>query len=267
MVWLKRDSLVLPQVSPALEHASDQAAAALQYPVPRVEEQDEEGTGRRTPVVGRIRQLIEQGRYPPGSHLPSERALAVEFGIGRPALREAIKALSVLGMVESRRGSGTLVKSAEPVPVTTFGTSALTACGCGTMELLEVRRIIEPRAAWLSATRANEAQMLEMQNARVRLELHDRDWKLATRLDFELHVAIFQGAHNPALELLYRLLMSPVLSKPTERVRFAPDVLRIRRDHRAIVEAILRRQAREAEKAMTEHLQSAGVDYITDSSR
>jgi GntR family transcriptional regulator, transcriptional repressor for pyruvate dehydrogenase complex len=269
MVWLKRDSISRAAGAQQLERAT--TAKVGDGPVglePVALPRNGNRTNRRaSEVISRIQRLIEQGHFPPGSNLPPERTLATELGVGRPAIREAIKSLSVMGMVESRRGSGTLVKSAEPAPTTVLGAPELFLAGCGMLELLEARKILEPRAAWLAATRASEAQMLEMQNARVRLELHDRDWKLVARLDYELHLAIFRGAQNPVLEHLYRFVMLPILGNRVGVVRFAPDVERMRRDHRAIIEAVLKRQAPEAEKAMNDHLQSTAMDYILESSR
>jgi GntR family transcriptional repressor for pyruvate dehydrogenase complex len=218
-------------------------------------------------LLGKLRRLIEEGRFAAGSRLPPERALAAELHVGRPALREAIKALSVLGMVESRRGSGTLVKSVEPATVASPLAASLATSDFGMLELLEVRKILEPRAAWLAATRAAARHLVEIENARQRLELHDRDWKLVARLDCELHSAIFRGAQNPVLVLINQFLTTHIIGKRAGRVRFAPDVERMRRDHQAIVSAILKRQADAAEKAMVEHLNSVGLDLITEESR
>lgn len=66
---------------------------------------------RKGEVVEQLRSLLQSGDFPPGSKLPPERALAVKLGVGRPALREAIKALSILDLLESRRGAGTFVKA------------------------------------------------------------------------------------------------------------------------------------------------------------
>lgn len=252
MVWLKRDSL-----TPAARIPKRDLGVAPARPA-RLPASD---------VLTKIRGLIEQGQIPPGSKLPAERALAAELGVGRPALREAIKVLSVLGVLESRRGSGTFVKKAEPAPELSPALADAETTDLGMLDLLEVRKILEPRAAWLAATRASERQLLEIEDARQRLEMHDRDWKMAAKLHYEIHTAIFRGAQNPVLLLLYEFLMSRILGNRGVKVRFEPDVESMRNSHKAIVEAILNRQADAAERAMIDHLHSVGMDFIREANR
>lgn len=250
MVWLKRDSLT---------------------PAPRRPPPDSGYEAVRTlpasDVLMKIRERIEQGEWPPGSKLPPERTLAVELGVGRPTLREAIKVLSGLGVLESRRGSGTYVKSAATVPESLPALPQAGVAGLSVLDLLEVRKILEPRAAWLAATRASEKQLLEIENARRRLEMHDRDWKMAARFDYEFHAAIFRGANNPVLLHIYEFLTANILGSHENKVRFAPDVQAMRNSHKAIVEAILKRQADAAERAMTDHLHSVAMNLIREVNR
>jgi len=246
MVWLKRDRLT---PAPQRTAAGDRREAA-----------PEAARSTGPDALVRLRALIENGKFAEGSKLPSERALAAELATGRPAIREAIKILCGLGVLESKRGSGTYLKSG--------GTAAEFApADFGVFDLLEVRKMLEPRAAWLAATRADPRQMLEIESARSRLELRDRDWKVVARLDYDLHASIFRGANNPVLLVIYEFLMSRILGNSGERFRFPSDLQAMRDGHKAIVEAILRRQPDAAEKAMIDHLQSTGVNLIKEGSR
>jgi DNA-binding FadR family transcriptional regulator len=101
MVWLKRDSLT--RLAPAATRETTLPPAS-QLP-------SDPSPARKAEVLTQIRKLIENGHFPPGSRLPPERALAAQLGVGRPSLREAIKALNVLEELESRRGAGTFVKA------------------------------------------------------------------------------------------------------------------------------------------------------------
>jgi DNA-binding FadR family transcriptional regulator len=175
----------------------------------------------------------------------------------------SLKVLTTLGIVESRAGSGTYVKSVQATDALAAGNWSETQSDFGMLDLLEVRKIIEPRAAWLASTRASERQLADIESARQRLEMHDRDWKLLARLDMEFHAAIFRGAQNAALEAVQRFIMGRLLASQTATVHFAPAVDRMRSDHRLIVGAILRRQADAAEKAMSDHLNAASQDFIT----
>ena len=242
MVWLKRDTLN--------RAAQTLAAGPPQAPLP--------APVRPAEVIDRLRKLVEDGRFPPGSRLPAERALAAQLGVGRPSLREAIKALSSLQVLESRRGAGTFVKSREALaPPSDFGV----------LDLLEVRKIIEPRAAWLAATRASERHLLEIETTRQQLEQHGQDWLPTAKLDYALHFAIIRGAQNPVLHHIYRHFMSNIFANRSLTGRSTLHLERMNQDHRAIVEAILKRQADAAEKAMTEHLNSVGLDFISEATR
>jgi GntR family transcriptional regulator, transcriptional repressor for pyruvate dehydrogenase complex len=257
MVWLKRDSLEIQPASVVGKAAPAKAppASSSLDAVPSAQ--------HATVVLERIREFIQDGRFLPGSKLPPERVLAEQLGVGRPSLREAIKALGVLGVLESRRGAGTFVKSGMAQPV------APTAAKMdfSVLDLLEARKIVETRAAWLAATRASERHLLEIENARQKLELHDRDWTMLATLDSALHAAILRGALNPALEFIGGMLMSQMFGNQSGAIRFAPDIERMRREHAAIVDAILKRQSDVAEKAMLDHLHSAGLDFISEASR
>jgi len=130
------------------------------------------------------------------------------------------------------------------------------------LHLFEVRKIIEPRAAWLAATRADERQLAEIEIARQRLERHDQDWKLAGRLDIEFHRTILRGAQNPALEAIHDFVMAGLLASRATMIRFTPDLTSSRQAHREIASAVLRRQADAAEQAMKNHLDASSQELF-----
>lgn len=260
MVWLKRDTVQpgAPRRAPGDENKAFSTEGTGSHSWP-----DTEPSGD---VVGKLRSLVDAGHFPLGSRLPAERALAVQLRVGRPALREAIKALSQIGILQSRRGAGTFVK-AHGVHTPQIGTPDGEPAEFRVLEVLEVRKILEPRAAWLAATRATERQLLEIEAARQKLEQHDQDWLMVDQLDYELHAAIIRGAQNPALNRISRFLVAGAGGARSMAGGIVQDPERMRRDHRAIVEAIFKRQADAAELAMTEHLNSMSLDVISEASR
>ena len=186
MVWLKRDLLTsLPAKRPLPANTATAVVNTVRPPA---------GGTAKAGVLEGIRKLIAGGYFAPGSCLPPERTLAVQFGVGRPAVREAIKTLSGLGILESRRGSGTLVKSVEPdvSPSLTqrYGFRSPRRAG-GPEDPGTPRRLARGHARQPTAVNGNEEarQVLEAQ--------HDRDWKLVPKLDLDLHAAIFRGVQNP----------------------------------------------------------------------
>src|SRR5256885_2686285 len=109
-------------------------------------------------AIEKIREMIVSGRWGPGDRLPREADLAAELGLSRNSLREAVRALSLLRVLEVRQGDGTYVSSLKPdllLESTGFVTHLL---GDQTMlQLFEVRRLLEPAAAAMAAGRMDEA--------------------------------------------------------------------------------------------------------------
>jgi DNA-binding FadR family transcriptional regulator len=220
------------------------------------------GADRASEVLARLRTLIEGG-YQKGMKLPPERALAAQLGVGRPALREAIKALSILDVLESRRGDGTYVKTCEPLERRWPEHVELEPASFSMLDLLEVRKMIEPRAAWLAAARGSERHLRSIEAARRALEANDQDWRRVAALDWELHSTIMQAAQNPVLEFVNRTL-APLMMESRRITARTDDRSRMHVDHARIVTAILRGQSEEAERAMLEHLQTVGLDLISE---
>src|SRR4051794_13863459 len=108
-------------------------------------------------AITRIREMIQCGELPPGAKLPPEQQLASELGLSRNLMREAVKALVVARVLEIRRGDGTYVTSLEPALLLEGLSSAVELLqGDTLLELTEVRRLFEPIATGLAASRISE---------------------------------------------------------------------------------------------------------------
>src|SRR5437660_2735774 len=108
-------------------------------------------------AIAKIREMIVSGRWRPGDRLPREADLAIQLGLSRSSLREAVRALSLVRVLEVRQGDGTYVSSLEPdllLETTTFATHLLQ--DHTVLELFEVRRLLEPAAAALAAVRMDD---------------------------------------------------------------------------------------------------------------
>lgn len=207
-----------------------------------------------------MRSLIESNNLGPGTKLPSERVLAARFQVGRPAVREAIKALSILGLLESRRGDGTYVKSLAALQMDR--TPSLET-DFDLIELLELRKMFEPRAAALAAARATQKQLREVEKELLAQEAHLEDRRALERHDYLFHEAILRAAGNRMLIEVARCLAGPLRKSRETTAQTTPDVGRIVQQHRTIFNAIKRGEADLAEKAMLEHLQTVGLDLIS----
>src|SRR5512136_1941215 len=113
-------------------------------------------------VVAYVRDLLTRGAVKPGDKLPAERELAQQIGVSRPSVRAGLQALAAMGVVESRRGSGTYISTGPPV--LSSGPLQLLAIlhGIPRAEIYEARRILEGRTARLAAERAAGESLAEI---------------------------------------------------------------------------------------------------------
>jgi GntR family transcriptional regulator, transcriptional repressor for pyruvate dehydrogenase complex len=151
-------------------------------------------------AISRIRDLVRSGRFPAGSKLPPELELAAELGVSRGPVREAVKALAVAGVLDVRRGDGTYVTSLAPsLLLAGLGSAVDMMYGSSLLELTEIRRLLEPAATALAATRITEDQL-----AVVRAHLHAMreaadDVELLISHDAAFHRAVSLATGNEAL--------------------------------------------------------------------
>jgi GntR family transcriptional repressor for pyruvate dehydrogenase complex len=213
-----------------------------------------------------LKSFIENGNYTPGMVLPTERALAETLGVGRPAIRESIKALTILDVLESRRGDGTYLKSLGRLRTGWPSKVELGTKDFNLLDLLEVRKMIEPKAAKLAASRASESHLKRIEAQCVRVE-QSKAWEAVTEHDLLLHTAIIEAAGNPILSELNSALTRLLHRSREITGARPPDRTQMLDSHSKIVDAILKGDGDEAEKAMLDHLNRVGLDLISDRKR
>lgn len=221
------------------------------------------GTGS---VLAKLRAFIEENAYQVGQVLPPERVLAETFGVGRPAIREAMKALNILDVIESRRGAGTYVKSLEGLRADWPATTELHSVTFNLLDLLEVRKMIEPTAARLAAARASHEELVRIERECVAIE-NASDWEEMAAHDLALHTAIIDAAANPVLTGINAALARLSRKSREETGHNAPDQTQMIIFHRSIVDAILRGEGEAAERFMLEHLHRVGIDLVSNRKR
>ncbi|MFD5086827.1 FadR/GntR family transcriptional regulator [Kitasatospora sp. NPDC058201] len=211
-------------------------------------------------AIEEIRELIRTGALPPGSKLPPEPVLAVQLGLSRNLAREAVKALAVARVLEVRRGDGTYVTSLQPsVLLEGLGGAVelLQSDSVALRDLVEVRRLLEPVATALAATRISDEQLAEvkghldaMREARddvARLNVHDAAF----------HRAVVAATGNETLLTLLESISGRTLRARVLRgfadVRAAGRTLA---EHEAIFNALSVRDASLSEAAALLHVSS-----------
>ena len=141
--------------------------------------------------------MILDGRLAPGQRLPSERALSEALRISRPTVREAIRSLQAMHILESRHGAGTFVASLSVEELLAPLQFVLSLADGALEHLFEVRLLLEPGAAALAAERATPDEVGDLRDCAARAEKAVDDPDAMLRLDTELHERIVRASANP----------------------------------------------------------------------
>lgn len=201
-------------------------------------------------------QIVAEGRLAPGDKLPNEVELSQELGVSRATLREAIRTLTVRGVLEVRRGRGTFV-SQQVEEINDFGFGQLDGVKGQLRELFEVRAIFEPEMAALACARAADEELADILTQGQAVERCIRAGEDRTQADRDFHAAIVRATHN---EFMMRLL--PIINQAVETAivsgahgeRLAEDTLR---DHALLMEFFQKRDPDGARCAMAIHMRHA----------
>ncbi|MFL9966435.1 FadR/GntR family transcriptional regulator [Paraburkholderia sediminicola] len=216
---------------------------------------------RAEQMVDAIGRDIVTGKLEPGASLPSEEALLARFGVSRTVLREALQVLAAKGMIESRQKRGTFVtlpsKWHQLDPAVLSWHSQLSANAPVLLDLMEMRRLIEPAAASLAAIRFSQEDKSRLATAYEGMaSAADRgDIEGFIAADLEFHSAILLATHNRFLLPIVHAIRTTLLaslhltnSRPDENNAISLPL------HKAILDAILVGDAAGASTAMLTHL-------------
>lgn len=213
--------------------------------------------GERTPVpqraVDRIKAMIAGGEVGPGERLPTERELSLQLGVSRSSMREAIRALITLGVLESRHGAGVYVTALRPADLLeTFSVLAEVSQGNTLREVLQIRRMLEPSATALAAARATDEDLERIGALLTRMEGDDPHTVTA---DLGFHQAIVASTGNATLAAVNDGLSSrSFFARVWAGHRQAGLTAQLRADHRDIHEALVARDPDAARAAATAHV-------------
>jgi GntR family transcriptional regulator, transcriptional repressor for pyruvate dehydrogenase complex len=205
-------------------------------------------------IVSRLLDLIQQRHLGPGDRLPAERELAASMGVSRSSLREALRALTVLGVTEMRHGTGTYVSSLEPELLVRPLSFVLSLSEQASDQLFEARRVVEPAMAALAASRIDDATLERLDGCVARGRDCIGDATAFMETDLELHDAIRAAAGNAILGRFMESIAALALaSRQRTGARRSVQEQTVK-DHRAIVKALRAREPEAASKAMLRHL-------------
>ncbi|WP_022884246.1 FadR/GntR family transcriptional regulator [Glaciibacter superstes] len=207
-----------------------------------------------------LRHMIASGRLEAGAKFPPESDLCDELGVSRGSLREAVRMLSALGVIESRHGSGTYVSQLRPEEI--VGSLALTVDLLplsGLLDMYELRRVLESHAAAQAAARLTDAAEADLTRLIEEMEATS-DPELASSLDASFHAAIAQLGGNPTLMALLGVFRGRSRAYQVFELPEGPELKRISDlGHRAIAGAIIGRDPVAASAAAAAHVAQTEV--------
>lgn len=225
---------------------------------------------RTDEVVDGIKRMILDGTLHPGDRLPVEKELAAELGVSRGSLREGVRALSILGVLDTRQGDGTYVTSLEPGRLLApmgFVVDLHGDSGAGSFHA--VRRVLETEAAGLAALHADDAALAQaratLDEAAEVLRTEPLDHERLLETDIAFHRTVAGAAGNPVLAALVETLASRTVRERLWRGISEEDaVSRTHAEHEAVLAALVAHDPDRARLRMGVHL--LGVEDFVHSS-
>jgi GntR family transcriptional regulator, transcriptional repressor for pyruvate dehydrogenase complex len=213
-------------------------------------------SGRATDqAIAKIKELISSGEFTAGARLPTERELTQRFGVSRSSLREAVRALALVGVLESRVGDGTYVTTLEPELLLTGVGFVSDLVGSGSLlELHQVRRILEPEATRRATSRLTSHDLARLEECLRQMEVENSAQPFI-EADTAFHSVILDACGNATLASLIQNLSGDTLRARIWQTLVGEGALEATRaSHRAIYDALLARDAEGAAAADLMHL-------------
>lgn len=211
--------------------------------------------GRRyEQVAEQIQRLIATGALKTGDRLPAERELAAKFGVGRSSLRDAIRTLEVMGIVESMHGAGTVIRELSTDALVVPLSSVLLRRREMVAELLDVRRMLEPGLAARAARNATAQEIAQLEAILKQQADRVRKGEPAVEEDSAFHYGIAVAARNGVVLKVLDVLMDLLRESRARSLQVPGRGERSLAAHQRILRAIKRHDPKAASAAVHRHL-------------
>ena len=231
----------------------------------------EEGVGKSQTdvVIEGIKDLLTRGELEPGSRLPTEKDLAAQFGVSRGSLREGVRALAALGVLEPRQGDGTYVTALDPrTLLSPLGFLADLQLPAHAADLLAVRRVLEAESVALAATRITDDELAELDQVlsvvdTMIADADHTDLVAVIHADTEFHRLVAKASGNrPLAGIIDTLAGRTFRTRLWRAISERGSVEGAQAEHRAILDELVRHDPERARIRMAMHL--LGVEQFTE---
>lgn len=205
-------------------------------------------------VTKEIEQLIQQGYWKVGDKIPSEKVLMEQFDVSRNTLREAVRALTHVGLLETKQGSGTIVISESMFDLVLAKQIEQNSIA----QILEVRLAIEREAAFLAAERRTETELKEMQHLiyQCKQALENDDLNNFMEADIKFHQKVVQASQNNLFVDLYASLNDSLQFSIEQIMFYAEEKVEENNIHHELYQAIKNQESEQASKLVDIYITS-----------
>lgn len=211
-------------------------------------------------IIRQLTDLMRRGALRPGDRLPSERDLAASLGVSRTAIREALRSMESMGMIESRVGGGTFIRKVTLDSVIDSVSSILSLDRKLILELLDVRYLLEGEVARLAARCINDRKRQSIEAALTLMQEEIDAGGTGLAGDDAFHAALSKASGNEALSMLLGMCGDLLSSTRLATLQIPGQPAKSLEDHRAIFEAVSAGDETLAVQRMQEHLTKAQLN-------
>ncbi|HYK96919.1 MAG TPA: FadR/GntR family transcriptional regulator [Candidatus Acidoferrales bacterium] len=212
-------------------------------------------------IVEQIESLLERGELRPGDQLPAERALADQFQVSRASVREALRTLELLGIVETRAGGGTFVRQVAPDDLAK-PLQSLIARGHTLSDVIEFRGVVEPAIASLAATRITAEQLAELHELLIQQQAKVAAGESYADEDTRFHEVIGHAAGNELLTTMLGVIWDVLRASREQWLQTNARAHASLEAHHRVYDALARHDAEAARKASAEHIRAVGEGIL-----
>ena len=205
-------------------------------------------------VANRIRTLILDDTFPQGQPLPSERVLTEQFGVSRGSIRDALRMLETIGLIETQHGRGTFPRELTVDRLVAPLASMMTFQHDLQDELLDVRRMFEPAVARVAAARATDEDFADLQRILDAQQRKLKKGQSAIVEDTAFHAALARSTRNRVVVSLMATLNDLLVESRKLTLKQKGRPAKSIEGHEAVVAAMRRRDAEAAAQAMYKHI-------------
>jgi GntR family transcriptional regulator, transcriptional repressor for pyruvate dehydrogenase complex len=212
-------------------------------------------------IVEQIEGLLEKGDLRPGDQLPPERQLAEQFQVSRASVREALRTLELLGIVETRAGGGTFVRQTSPDDLARPLTGLISR-GHSLADVIEFRGLIEPAIAALAAERITQTQLTELEQIFATQERKVAAGEPYADEDTRFHELIGEASRNELLTTMLGVVWDVMRESREQWLQTNQRAHSSLDAHRRILAALGAHDGEAARRAAADHIKSVGEGIL-----